>query len=264
MYPKILDLGPITVHTYGVMLALAFVAGIWIAGRNARIHGIEPDRIWGLGLVAIAAGEAGSRALLFFSDPPRFSLNPGDILALTALRSPEIALGGPILALAASAIYIRRTRLPAGLTADLAAPGLALGQAIIGLGCLAAGCGYGRPTALPWGITFTSGYAGESVGVPLYVALHPTQIYQSAGALLLFFYLAHRLPQAHGSGRVFLEYLSADGVLRFALGFLRGEQQNIVPGGMLNAGQLFGIIEIAVAFIVYFLLRFPQSEHQQT
>lgn len=260
MYPKILDLGPFTIHTYGVMLALAFIAGIWIAGRNAKGRGIDPDRIWNLGLIALLAAAIGSKTLLFFSDYSHYSQHPRDIFSLSALRSPGISMGGLIVALLASILYLRKVKLPLQTVGDVAAPGLALSQAIGCLGCLAAGCCYGRPTGLPWGITFTNDYASESVGVPLYIALHPTQIYQAAGALLLFLYLAWRLSRIHFSGQIILEYLAVDGILSFVIGFFRGDDHDSIMFGPLSGSQLIGIFAVLGSFLMYRLLRFQQGK----
>ena len=186
MFPKIADLGPVTIHTYGLLLTLAFIAGIWLASANARREGLNPDSIWNMGLIIIFSALVGAKVLLFLSDFSYYSQNPREIFSLSTLRSMGVYYGGLLLALAASAWYLRRNRLPAWRVADLCAPGIALGQAIGRLGCLSAGCCYGRPTTLPWGVTFTSTYAYDNVGVPLNVALHPTQVYESIGAFFLF------------------------------------------------------------------------------
>jgi len=264
MYPKILDLGPITIHTYGVVLALAFIAGIWLTSRKAGAKEIDPDQIWNLGLIVILAAVVGSKVLLFFSDYSYYSQNPREIFSLSTLRSTGVSIGGLLLALLVSLFYLRKARLPVWTVGDLAAPGLALGEAIGSLGCLLAGSCYGRPTGLPWGITFTSNYAGESVGVPLYIALHPTQVYQSAGAFLLFLYLIRRLSRVHFGGRIFLEYLAADGTLRFVIGFYRGDAQDFVLRGLLSSSQLIGIIAVLGSFLIYRLLRFRQGEAVRT
>ena len=156
MFPKVLDLGPITIHTYGLMLAAAFIAGIWITSRNARKEGIHPDSIWNMGLVVIFSALVGAKILLLFSDYHYYSQNFREIFSLSTLRSAGVYYGGLLLALISAIWYLRKKQLPAWTIADLAAPGIALGQALGRLGCLSAGCCYGKPTQLAWGITFTS------------------------------------------------------------------------------------------------------------
>ena len=87
MYPKILDLGPVTVHTYGLLLAAAFIAGIWITSRNARKLGISPDTIWNMGLVVIFSAMVGAKILLLFSNYKYYSDNLREIFSLSTLRS---------------------------------------------------------------------------------------------------------------------------------------------------------------------------------
>ncbi len=209
MYPKILDLGPLTIHTYGLLLALAFIAGIWLASRNAAKAKLNPDSIWNLGLIIIFSALVGAKLLLFVSDYAYYSQNPREIFSLATLRSSGVYYGGLLLALGASAWYLHKSKLPSWRVADITAPGIALGQAIGRIGCLSAGCCYGKPTTMPWGITFTNPYSAENVGVPLNIPLHPTQIYESVGAFLLFIYLMWRLGRKHFTGQIILEYLDA-------------------------------------------------------
>jgi phosphatidylglycerol:prolipoprotein diacylglycerol transferase len=90
MYPKILDLGPVTIHTYGLLLAAAFIAGIWITSRNARKEGINPDSVWNLGLIVIFAALVGAKVILLFSNFQYYSENFREIFSLSTLRSPGV------------------------------------------------------------------------------------------------------------------------------------------------------------------------------
>jgi phosphatidylglycerol:prolipoprotein diacylglycerol transferase len=129
MHPKVLELGPLTVHTYGLLLAAAFIAGIWVTSRNARKSGINPDSIWNLGLVVIFSALVGAKLLLLLSDFHYYSQNIREIFSLSTLRSTGVYYGGLLLALASAAWYMTKKGLPAWTVADLAAPGIALGQA---------------------------------------------------------------------------------------------------------------------------------------
>jgi phosphatidylglycerol:prolipoprotein diacylglycerol transferase len=256
MYPKILDLGPLTVHTYGLLLALAFIAGIWLASRNAAKAGLNPDSIWNLGLIIIFSALVGAKLLLFLSDYSYYSENPREIFSLSTLRSSGVYYGGLMLALAASAWYLQKAKLPAWKVADITAPGIALGQSIGRIGCFSAGCCYGKPTNLPWGITFTNQYAYENVGVPLNVPLHPTQIYESAGTFLLFVFLMWRLKRKHFTGQIILLYLMLYAGLRFVIEFFRGdEDRGFVFHGLLSTSQFIGILTILAAAVVFGYLR---------
>jgi phosphatidylglycerol---prolipoprotein diacylglyceryl transferase len=256
MYPKILDLGPITIHTYGLFLAAAFIAGIWITSRNARRMGISPDSIWSMGLVVIFTALVGAKVLLFFSDFRQYSENPREIFSLSTLRSTEVYYGSLLLALGASAWYAARKKIPVRELADLAAPGIALGQTIGRLGCLSAGCCYGKPTHVPWAITFANTYANQSLGVPLNIPLHPTQIYEAIGAFCLFLFLIWHQSKKHTAGQIILEYLGLYSVLRFAVEFFRDDERGFVLYGLLSTSQLMAILTILGSATVYaFLLR---------
>ncbi len=264
MFPKIADLGPITIHTYGLLLALAFIAGIWLTSRNARKEHLDQDKIWNMGLLVIFAALVGAKILLFLSDFSYYADNPREIFSLSTLRSTGVYYGGLILALLAAALYLRRSKLPAWIVADLASPGIALGQAIGRLGCLSAGCCYGKPTQLPWGITFTSKYAYDNVGVPLNTPLHPTQIYESIATFLLFLYLMWRLGRKHINGQIILEYLVLYSAARFVIEFYRDDERGFVLHGLLSTSQFIGLLTIAGSIAVYylFLRRRPKEAAQ--
>ena len=255
MFPKIVDLGPITIHSYGLLLAVAFIAGIWVTSRNARKEGLDPDSIWNMGLLIIFSALVGAKVLLFLSDSSYYTENPREIFSLSTLRSTGVYYGGLLLAVLASGWYLRRSKLPARTIADLAAPGIALGQAIARLGCLSAGCCYGKPTQMPWGITFTNAYAYENVGVPLNIPLHPTQIYESITTCLLFVYLMWRLSRRHFAGQLILEYLFLYSMIRFVIEFYRDDERGYVLHGLLSTSQFIGIITIVGSAVAYLALR---------
>jgi phosphatidylglycerol:prolipoprotein diacylglycerol transferase len=229
MYPKILDVGPLTIHTYGLLLALAFIAGIWLASRNAAKSGLNPDSIWNLGLIIIFSALVGAKLLLFISDSSYYMENPREIFSLATLPSWRVA--------------------------DITAPGIALGQSIGRLGCLSAGCCYGKPTSMPWGITFTNTYSYENVGVPLNVPLHPTQIYESLGTFLLFGFLMWRLGRKHFTGQIILEYLMLYAGLRFVIEFFRDDERGFILNGLLSTSQFIGILTILGSALAFFYLR---------
>jgi phosphatidylglycerol---prolipoprotein diacylglyceryl transferase len=244
MFPKILDMGPVTIHTYGLLLAAAFIAGIWVTSRNAQKVGIHPDSVWNMGLFVIFATLVGAKLLLIFSDYRYYSQNPREIFSLSTLRSTGVYYGGLLLAIASSALYIAKRKLPAWTLADMAAPGIALGQAIGRLGCLSAGCCYGKPTRMPWGITFTSQYAYENVGVPLNIPLHPTQIYESLAVFALFLFLMWRLSRKHHTGQIILEYLALYALIRFCIEFFRDDDRGFVLYGLLSTSQLIAMLAL--------------------
>jgi phosphatidylglycerol---prolipoprotein diacylglyceryl transferase len=256
MYPKILELGPITIHTYGLLLAAAFIAGIWVTSRNAKKIGMNTEFIWNIGLTIIFSALVGSKILLFLSDYHYYSQNFRELFSLSTLRSTGAYYGGLLLALGSAFWYARNKQVHIITLADLAVPGIALGQAIARIGCLSAGCCYGKPAYVPWGITFTSQYAYDNTGVPLHIPLHPTQIYEAAGNVCLFIFLMWRLSKKHIKGQILLEFLGLYALLRFVIEFYRNDDRSFVLYDLFSISQFIAILTIlGSAAAYYYLLR---------
>ncbi|MBA2341827.1 MAG: prolipoprotein diacylglyceryl transferase, partial [Pyrinomonadaceae bacterium] len=181
MYPELFRIGNFPVNTYGVLLAIAFLVALMVAARLGARDGLRRERIYDLGLWMLLAAIVGSKLLLLVVEPA-YRANPFQLLSLDFLRSGGVFYGGFIAAVATGYALARRYQMPWWKTADAFAPGIALGQAIGRQGCFAAGCCWGKPTNLPWGVEFTE-LGHEVTGVPLGVHLHPTQLYESFAAL---------------------------------------------------------------------------------
>ena len=177
MYPEIFHLSYF--HTYGVLVAIAFLVALWMAGRLATRAGLNSDAVTNLGIYCALAAIAGAKLMMFLVDLPYYMQHAGEIFSLATLQAGGVFYGGLIAALAVAWWYMRRTRLPLWKTADVFAPAIALGHGIGRLGCFSAGCCWGVRTNVPWAVTFTNPVANDLVGVPLNVPLHPTQLYES-------------------------------------------------------------------------------------
>ena len=153
MHPVLFELGNWPVYSYGVLLAAAYLAGLQMAVVRARHAGIDPARMMDFGIYIIIAALVGAKLMLVVVDFGYFRQNPKELLSLA--RAGGVFYGGLIAAVGVGFWLVRKYQLPVWTTGDLAAPGIALGHVIGRLGCLMAGCCFGRPTTLPWGITFT-------------------------------------------------------------------------------------------------------------
>src|SRR5438552_14530284 len=182
MYPRLLELGPITVYTYGVLLAAAYLLGLKMAMVRAKARGLDSARVLDLGIYIIISAIIGAKLMLVITDFQTFKSDPRELLTLA--RSGGVFYGGLILAVIVALWYIRRAGLPLWTTCDVFAPGIALAHIIGRFGCFFAGCCYGKPTSVPWAITFTDPFAAANVGTPLGVPPHPTDL-SEAGAELL-------------------------------------------------------------------------------
>src|SRR5215210_2160294 len=145
-------LGPLTIYTYGVLLAAAYLGGLQLAMVRARRRGLDQTRVLDLGIYIIISALIGAKLLLLITDFRTFTSNPRELLTLA--RSGGVFYGGLILAVSVALIYIRKIGLPLWTTCDVFAPGIAIGHVIGRFGCLFAGCCFGKRTTMPWGITF--------------------------------------------------------------------------------------------------------------
>src|SRR5918912_1951737 len=254
MHPRLLELGPITVYTYGVLLAAAYLLGLKLAMVRANSRGLDSARVLDLGIYIIISALVGAKLLLLVTDFRTFTAQPAELLTLA--RSGGVFYGGLILAVIVALWYIRRVGLPLWTTCDVFAPGIAVGHVVGRFGCLFAGCCYGRPTKLPWGITFTDPFAAANVGTPLGVPLHPTQLYEAGAELIILgILLATERKGRPYAGRTFWLYMLLYGVSRFIIEFYRGDDRGTV--GMFSTSQFISILlaPLAVAMLVYLARR---------
>ena len=250
MYPRLFEIGPITLYTYGVLLAAAYLIGLKLAMVRARQRGLDHNRVLDLGIYIIISALVGAKALLLVTDFRTFSADPRELLTLA--RSGGVFYGGLILAVVVALWYIRRVGLPLWTTCDVFAPGIALGHVVGRFGCLFAGCCYGKPTTVPWAITFHDPFAQQNVGTPLNQPLHPTQLYE-AGAefLILMLLLGTERKGKPFPGRTFWLYMLLYAVSRFIIEFFRGDERGSV--GMFSTSQFISLIlaPLAVVMLVY-------------
>jgi phosphatidylglycerol---prolipoprotein diacylglyceryl transferase len=239
MYPEIFHLS--FLHTYGVLVALAFLAALWMANRLGREAKLNADSVTNLGIYCALAAIAGAKIMMFLVDIPYYKEHPGEIFSLSTLQAGGVFYGGLIGALVMAAWYMRRTRLPALVTADVFAPGIALGHGIGRLGCFSAGCCWGVESHLPWAVTFTNPVANQLVGVPLDRALHPTQLYESFAEFLIFGILYWRIRRPHSAGAIISLYLMLYSAVRFIVEFFRFHEQGNLWGGPLDTSQWLSI-----------------------
>jgi phosphatidylglycerol:prolipoprotein diacylglycerol transferase len=259
--PELFHLGPVTVYSYGVLLAAAYLLGLKLAMVRARARGLDATRMLDLGIYIIISALVGAKLLLLVVDFDQFRGNPAELLSLA--RSGGVFYGGLILAVLVAFWYMRRHRLPLWQTCDVFAPGIALGHAVGRLGCLAAGCCFGKPTSVAWAVTFTNPQAAANVGTPLHVPLHPTQLYESAAeAIVLVLLLATERKGRAYPGRTFWLYMLMYGISRFVIEFYRGDERGMVFD-MLSTSQFISLIlvPLSLAMLVW-LARRPQPSRE--
>ena len=244
MYPELFRIGNFPINTYGVFLAIAFLCAILIAVRLARRDGLPAEKIYDLSLWMLLAGLVGSKILMLFTEPD-YRDNPALLLSLDFLRSGGVFYGGLLGAVLAGYFLMKRYKLPWWKTADACAPGIAVANFFGRQGCFAAGCCWGKPTGLPWGVKFSE-LGHQITGVPTDVHLHPTQLYESFAMLLAFFFLLWLHKRKRFDGQVILWYALLYSAIRFAIEFVRDDPRGDVFGLTsltgLSTSQLISLV----------------------
>jgi phosphatidylglycerol---prolipoprotein diacylglyceryl transferase len=258
MYPRLLELGPVTLYTYGILLAAAYLAGLKLAMVRASQRQLDQTRVLDLGIYIIISALIGAK-LLLLTDVQSYISNPRELLTLA--RSGGVFYGGLILAVVVALWYIRKVGLPLWTTCDVFAPGIALGHIIGRLGCFFAGCCYGKPTDVAWAITFTDPFAATNVGTPLNVPLHPTQLYEAgAEAVILALLLATESRGRRFPGRTFWLYMLLYAASRYVIEIYRGDPRGVV--GIFSTSQFISVVlaPLAVVMLVYLGRRAAEPE----
>ncbi|HEX8178662.1 MAG TPA: prolipoprotein diacylglyceryl transferase [Pyrinomonadaceae bacterium] len=262
MYPELFRIGNFPINTYGVLLATAFLLALFVAARLGARDGLPRERIYDLGLWLLLAAIVGSKVLLLLVEP-EYREHPLNLLSLDFLRSGGVFYGGFIAAVATAYVLVRRYKLPWWQTADACAPAIALGNAIGRQGCFAAGCCWGKPTTLPWGVEFTE-RAHEITGVPLGVHLHPTQLYESFATFLFFLLLIWLHRHKRFRGQVILTYAVLYAIMRFVIEFFRADERGDILGLTTRTGlstsQLIALL-VGAASLVLLIVRWRRAAH---
>ncbi|HOC56913.1 MAG TPA: prolipoprotein diacylglyceryl transferase [Verrucomicrobiota bacterium] len=248
MHPIAFEWGGLSIHWYGVMVALGFLAGLWTASRRAPRTGIAAEQILDLGPWLIVGAILGARALYVISYwRESFAGQPlWEIFAIW--QGGLVYYGGLIGASLACMLYARWKKLPLWRVADIMAPSVALGYVFGRIGCLLNGCCYGRACALPWAIQFPP---GNPLNPPAY-PVHPTEVYESLLNLVFYAALAWLYRRKKFDGQVFAVYLVGYALLRSLVELFRGdypEHQHYL-GGWATPAHLVSILIFATGMLL--------------
>ena len=260
MFPELFRIGNFPINTYGVFLALAFLCAILIAVKLAARDGLPKEKIYDLSLWMLLASLIGSKLLMFLTEP-EYRDHPLQLISLDFLRSGGVFYGGLLGAIITGYFLMKRYKLPWWKTADACAPGIAVGNFFGRLGCFSAGCCWGKPTTLPWGVKFTE-LGHEITGVPIDAHLHPTQLYESFSMLIVFFFLLWLHKHRRFSGQVILLYAVLYSIIRFLIEFLRDDPRGDVFGLTTRTGlstsQLISIV-VGLGALVLLIIRWRRA-----
>jgi phosphatidylglycerol---prolipoprotein diacylglyceryl transferase len=260
MHPILFEIGQFPVYTYGLLLAAAYLLGLQFALMRAKTRGLDPNRVMDLGIWIIVSALVGAKLMLLVVERDKFGWSAADLMNL--FRSAGVFYGGLIAAVVVALWYLWRHRMPVWTVTDVFAPGIALGHVIGRLGCLFAGCCFGRPADVPWAITFHNDFAAQNVGTPLGIPLHPTQLYEAGAELLILGALLFTEKKGRPfPGRTFWSYMLLYGVSRFIIEFYRGDPRGTVDvwSWALSTSQVISLLVVPLSVVMLFVLRGKSS-----
>jgi phosphatidylglycerol:prolipoprotein diacylglycerol transferase len=245
MRPILFSIGDLPIPSYGVVYLAAFLAAIFTGSYLASREGLSWSRCVDAGFLCAIGGELGARLTFVAVEWSRFT--GGLIPWRQFLYSGRVVLGGVIAGAVTLVWALRRFGFPVLRFFEAAAVGVILGMAIGRLGCLLAGCCFGKPTDLWWGVTFTDELARRYSGTPLNVALHPTQVLLSLSALVAFGVLLRLHPRRKFDGQVAGLSWVFVGLSRFLVEFLRGDARGEALG--LSTSQWLGVGSVVIGVL---------------
>jgi phosphatidylglycerol:prolipoprotein diacylglycerol transferase len=253
--PILFKLGPLTIHSYGFMMALGVALGLWFLYRQSKKQGLDAPRILDAAFYIMIVALIGAKLILFIGNAGYYLKNPKELIWVA--RTGGVFQGGLAFGILFALWYFRKHKLPTWKISDVTVPALALGHGFGRIGCFLAGCCYGSECALPWQATFHSEYAHNLTGIPLETPLHPVQLYESAlnflNALILFLVLRKK----KFDGQVFSIYILNYSIIRYITEFFRGDHPDRAflfrgPSALLSISypQLFCIVGLAAALVM--------------
>jgi len=254
MYPILLDLGNLKLYTYGFFLALGFITAIWFTKRNARFYGISDQTVSDLFFTILVSAIIGARMLYVIINLEAYEDNYIEVFKIW--NGGLVFFGGFLGASVAAIWFCIIKKLEIWKTADVLAPGLALGHSLGRFGCLFAGCCYGKTCDLPIAITFSN---PDSLA-PLHMPLHPTQLYMVASNFILFLILLAVQKRKRFSGMVFLSYVMLYSLFRAIVEIFRGDFRGDFFFEFISLSQGIGLVVSCLA-LIFMVIRF-RSEHK--
>ena len=248
MYPVLFEFGGFQIRSYGLIVAVSFVLALWMSTREAERKRLDPKLVQDFSLYALLGGIVGARLyFVVFSAPDYFLKHPWEIVAVW---SGGIGIIGALIGGFLVAVWFcHRKGISLLQFGDTLAPGVALGQTVGQFACLLNGDSYGRPTDLPWAITYTD---PRSLA-PLNIPLHPIELYEMAAYFLVFLLVWEIKERYRIDGITFFIYLAGYGLARFVVDFFRGDPAMFAWG--TQAAQVFGAAMIVASLTGCLLLR---------
>jgi phosphatidylglycerol---prolipoprotein diacylglyceryl transferase len=246
MYPVLFEIGSVKVYSYGCLIALGAIAGVWyMAVRGKKELGLTFEQANNLFLLIFVAAFVGGKLFLFFEDPSGYLKNPMKLLGGRGF----VFYGSFLLAIPTMLWFFRKNKLNPYRMLDIMAITTCLVHMFGRIGCFLAGCCHGIPTESFFGVTYTDPVCSAD---PLHAPLHPTQLYEAAFIGLVMIYLFYLRDRKKFNGQLFLTYLFLYGIGRFLLEYLRGDlARGFVIEDILSHSQFIALLILAIVAFVY-------------
>ena len=252
MHSIAFQIGGLTIHWYGILVAIGFLAGLWTASRRARLVGISSETVFDLGPWLIIGGIVGGRVLYVISYWNEEYAHKPWYEVFMVQHGGLVFYGGLIGAILCGITYMYLKKLPIWKMADILSPSVPLGYVFGRLGCLMNGCCYGRACSMPWAIHFPADH--ETHGAPV----HPTELYDSLLNLGFYLFLAWMFRRKKFDGQIFAVYLIGYALLRSFVEYFRGDYPVHYLGGWATPAQLVSMGIITGGLLLFFLLPRPR------
>ncbi len=246
MHPELFKLGPVTLYSYGLFVALGFLAATMVSGYRAKKAGLLTGKIMDLNIYSFLAAIIGARVLYILTETAHYRQYPDQIWKIW--EGGLVFYGGLIGGLLFYFWYTKRHKLDPLQTADILIPGVALGQSLGRLGCFFRGCCYGVKSGY-FGVVFPD--IGDNLPHV------PTQLIESAATLLIFIFLMKKKPRY--KGELFVLYLLCYAPARFLIEFLRADERGPELFKVLSVSQFISLLFTALAVFLYVRLRSKNS-----
>lgn len=252
MYNNLFSIGPVTIHGYGLMIAIGVLCALLVGGKRAATRNLDVDIVYGMGLSVLVFGFVGAKLLFCIVELKTIIASPGLILSGDGF----VVYGGIIGGILAAMIYCRIKKVSFLRYFDLLVPSVALAQGFGRIGCFLAGCCYGQETDSPIGVIFHN-----SAFAPNGVRLIPTQLISSAGDFLFAAVLLIYANKTRKTGKTGALYLMLYGAGRFIIEFFRGDFRGSV--GALSTSQFISLIIFAIGTAMFFLKKLPSLDRER-
>lgn len=247
MHQICFEIGSLSIRWYGVMAAVGFMTAMFIFNYLRSYAGLNSDQTANLSLLAIFGGLLGARLFYVIQFWSKFK---GHLLEVVRIDHGGLVFyGGFIVATLIFIWYCKKHKLDKLAVLDIAAPSLALGHIFGRIGCILNGCCFGKPTDLPWGVTYPQGSLPPNFSCE--VSRHPVQLYEASMNFIVFLVLFNLVGRMK-RGRITALYLISYGVIRFTDEFLRGDHTNLIFD-IFTRAQIIGMFLVPIGIILYIM-----------